>query len=130
MSDDETLVLDSSCWIAWIDTTDRRWEILDEYVEQRDADLVVPSIVLFEVDRWLRRNGIDAPTRLSITKRLRREREAPITHQIALRAGTLARAHGLATADALIAGTASVIGSDLCSFDPDFAAVPGATVLS
>lgn len=127
---ESALVLDSSCWIAWIDTTDGRSHLVDDVVEAASEMLLVPPIVLFEIDRWLRRNDIDSETRLAILKRIRREDEAPVTHQIALRAGVLARAHRLPTADALIAATASIHGCALATFDPDFAGVPGATVLA
>jgi predicted nucleic acid-binding protein len=67
---------------------------------------------------------------MGILRRIQREDAVPATHQIALRAGVLARAHGLATADALIAASAHVHGCSLATFDPDFAGVPGATVLA
>jgi predicted nucleic acid-binding protein len=124
------IVLDSSCWIAWIDTTDGRWKAVDDAVEAEQERLLVPSVVLFEIDRWLRRNAIASPTRLRIIRRIRREDQAPVDHRIALRAGVLALAHGLATVDALIAATAEVHGCSLATFDGDFAGVPGATVLA
>lgn len=123
------LVLDSSCWIAWFDDLDPRGRQVDRVAAEYDGRLAVPSIVIFEVDRWMARNGFEDRRRLSVLDRMSRERQIPIDRRVALRAGVLGRAHRLATADALIAGAASTGDCVLATFDPDFANVPGSTVL-
>lgn len=124
------VVLDSSCWIAWFDQQDARSDVLDACIERYDGRVAVPSMVLFEVDRWMRRNDIDESGREHVLARIGRERALPMDHRCALRAAVLSRQHRLATADAMIAAAASLHDCDLVTFDPDFADVPGATVLA
>lgn len=92
--------------------------------------LLVPTIVLFEVDRWMRRNDVKHEVRMSILNRMTREPSIPVDHRVAIRAGVFARTHQLATADALIAGSASIMGCALATFDLDFATIPGAVILA
>ncbi|MBC7461907.1 MAG: PIN domain-containing protein [Thermoleophilia bacterium] len=123
------LVLDSSCWISWIDEYDHRSQLVDDVVASYDGALAVPAIVIFEVDRWMRRNAFPDDARRKTLVLMSNERVIPIDAQVAIHAGVVARSHRLATADALIAGAAHIAGCDLATFDRDFIGLPGVVIL-
>lgn len=124
------VMLDSCCWIAWLAHDDGRGELLDDVVERYDGRVVVPSIVLFEIDRWLGRNPeVSDLEHHDVLARIQRETAQVIDHAVAQAAGRCSRAHGLATADALIVGAAHVARCDLVTFDSDFAGAPNVIVL-
>lgn len=95
----------------------------------RPADVVVPTIVQFEVYRWLLRET-DEATAAEAPVLDPALHVAPLTTAIAVRAAELARAHGLAMADALVLATGQEVGAQVVTCDRAFERLPGVTYLS
>jgi predicted nucleic acid-binding protein len=114
-------VVDTSVWIEWI--------VGSPLVESLALELptndqwIVPTIVQYELSRWLAREMSDAAAARAIafSKELV---VAPLTADIATKAADYAKIHGLATADAIIFATAADARADLLTCDAHFAKLP------
>ncbi|MCL7960586.1 MAG: type II toxin-antitoxin system VapC family toxin [marine benthic group bacterium] len=110
-------LVDSSGWLSYL---------LDEPNADRFApaivatdSLVVPSIVIFEVYRHLRRFlGIETAVRA--VSPLQDGTGVDLTQEIALLAGELGRRHDLPLADSVILASARSLGAILWTQDSDF----------
>jgi predicted nucleic acid-binding protein len=114
-------VVDTSVWIEWI-VGSPLGETLALELPTNDR-WVVPTIVQYELSRWLARETSDAAAARAIafSKELV---VAPLTTDIATKAADYAKVHGLATADAIIFATANDAGADLLTCDAHFAKLP------
>jgi len=118
-------LVDSSGWIEHL--TDG--PLADAYAEYVSApDLLVPSIVLYEVYKLLCRE-ISEQVALEAAARLKSARLVPLDDQLALEAADLSLEHGLATADAVVYATARHHDALLVTSDADFADLPGVQYL-
>jgi predicted nucleic acid-binding protein len=117
-------VVDTSVWIEWI-VGSPLGETLAPELPTNDQ-WIVPTIVQYELSRWLAREMSDA----AATRAIAFSTElvvAPLTTDIATNAAVYAKAHGLATADAIIFATAADARADLLTCDAHFAKLPGVT---
>ena len=110
-------VVDTSAWIEGLIRGAAGNPLVREIPAQ--SDWIVPTIVQLELAKWLSRNasaeeanGIIAFTNLCVVIEL--------DTAIAIRAAGLCRAHGLATADAIIYATALHADADLLTCDAHF----------
>ena len=89
----------------------------------RNDEWVVPTIVQYELSRWLAREMSDAAAAraTAFSKELI---IAPLTTDIATTAADYAKVHGLAAADAIIFATAADARADLLTCDAHFAKLP------
>ncbi|HEX8342054.1 MAG TPA: type II toxin-antitoxin system VapC family toxin [Tepidisphaeraceae bacterium] len=87
-------------------------------------DLLVPSIIFFEVIRVLRRLANDDAIGAAIFLMTAPE-TADLTQEIALAAAEVSAVHGLGTGDAIILATARVYGAELWTQDADFKDIDG-----
>lgn len=116
------IVPDACVWIeALADTpTGRRYLPL----LSAPQDLLVPSLVLFEVRRWaLRELDTDAADRILAMQR--QSRVLMLDEVISARGADLAAAHQLAAMDALIYATALQSEATLVTCDAHFKGLPG-----
>jgi len=120
-------VLVDSC--GWLEVaTDGPLASAFEAFLARTEDLIIPSIVQFEVYRWLLRETDEATAKdapvfdpaIAVV---------PLDTRIAVRAAELSRTHRLATADAIVLGTAREAGAELITSDQAFAGLPGVRCL-
>lgn len=88
------------------------------------ADLVVPTMVLLEVHKWVARE-IGSDKADLVAGQMHRGRVEPLTSTVALEASDLSRAHQLATADATIYAHAQIAGVTLVTCDRHFEGLPG-----
>lgn len=120
-------LLDSSAWIELLvqGPHHRRFEAI-----ARDrARLIVPSIVVFEVTRWARQKL--GPAGAWASRALLAEgTQVPLDARIAESAAGQALAHRLATADAIIYGTALAEGATVHTMDHHFKGLPGVEYVS
>jgi predicted nucleic acid-binding protein len=114
-------VVDTSVWIEWI-VGSPLGETLARELPTNDR-WIVPTIVRYELSRWLAREMSDAAAARAIafSKELV---VAPLTTDIATTAADYAKVHGLATADAIIFATANDARADLLTCDAHFAKLP------
>ena len=84
---------------------------------------VVPTIVQYELSRWLAREMSDAAAARTIAFSTELV-VVPLTTDIATKAAAYAKVHGLATADAIIFATANDTRADLLTCDAHFAELP------
>jgi predicted nucleic acid-binding protein len=122
-----SVVIDTSAWIEWFSDTPvsirlaQVWPISD--------DIIVPTLVLLELSKWLLRLKQPAEHSTALINRLRESRVSGLDEEIALSAADLCHRHRLATADGVIYATAMVTGSSLLTIDAHFKGLPGVTYL-
>jgi predicted nucleic acid-binding protein len=115
-------VVDTSAWIEWI-LGSPLGENLESELPDSDRWLV-PTIVQYELARWLAREMSEAAAARAIAFSTNLV-VAPLTTDIATKAVAYATAHRLAMADAIIFATAMDGGADLLTCDAHFAELPG-----
>lgn len=115
-------LVDSSGWLAYL---------LDEPTADRFAapitatdELVVPSIVILEVYRHVRRSA-DLGRALQAVAALRAGLVVELTEDIAIRAGELSLRHGLPLADSVVLATARILDAVVWTQDSDFEGLEG-----
>lgn len=121
-----TRVVDSSGWIEYL--ADGPLAAAFAPYLAPPEDVLTPAAVLYEVYRWVRREGGDAPAMEAVAQ-LEQTRLVPADHIVAITAADLSIDHGLAAADALIYATARLEGCELVTANIDFRGVPGVTLI-
>ncbi len=120
-------VVDTSAWIEWI-VGSTVGETLAPELPTNDQ-WVVPTIVQYELSRWLAREMSDAAAARAIAFSAELV-VAPLTTDIATKAAAYAKVHGLATADAIIFATAADARADLLTCDAHFAKLPSVVYIA
>jgi len=121
-----TRVVDSSGWIEYL--ADGPLAAAFAPYLAPPEDVLTPAAVLYEVYRWARREGGDAPAMEAVAQ-LEQTRLVPADHIVAITAADLSIDHGLAAADALIYATARLEGCELVTANIDFRGLPGVTLI-
>jgi predicted nucleic acid-binding protein len=113
---------DSNVWISWLvnDPGSNRFSA----VFADDSSVVVPTVIVYEVTRWLLVNNRAAVARRA-RERMERMQLVPLDGNLASRAAKIACEHRLAMADAMILATALEFDAEVWTQDVDFADVPG-----
>ena len=114
-------LVDSSAWIEWL-IGSPVGKTVAEHLPERAAWLV-PTLVQLELTMWLTREHGEA-TADQVIAFTQVCSIVPLDTQIALAADEACRAHGLATADAIIFATACAHDADLLTCDRDFEGLP------
>lgn len=122
-----TVLVDTCGWIEWL-TDGPLAERFAPYLS-RPADLVVPTLVQYELHRWICRER-DVPTAMEVIGFTEEGAVVPLDTPLAILASERATAHGLAMADAIIYATAREAAVDLVTCDGHFKALPGVTYFS
>ena len=115
-------VVDSSGWIEYFQDTPRA-DLFAAAIEDR-AQLLVPTISLFEVHRVLSR-ALPAEMVETCLDVMRRGRVLELTDRRAIAASEAATQHGLPLADAAIYSMALEHGATLWTQDVDYQGLPG-----
>ena len=100
-------------------------EKFQPYLKDAEA-LVVPTVVQFELYKWLDRNCGEEAAMKAIA-RTSRSRIVDLDTATALLAAELSRDHGLSFADAVIYASAKVHQTELVTSDNHFEGLPGVT---
>ena len=114
-------VVDTSAWIEWILGSETGVNVADELPP--DDQWVVPTIVQYELARWLTREmsaAVAASTIAFSTELVVRFLDT----EVATKAVDYANRYGLAMADLIIYATAIDTGADLLTCDAHFAELP------
>ena len=119
-------VIDSSGWLEYLADAPNA-NAFAPLIEDA-ANVIVPSIVLFEVGRrtWQQRGAATAEETLAL---LRNHRVVPLDAEIAGLAVAAGIRHKLAMADSIILATAEALGATVWSQDRDFEGIPGVRFL-
>ncbi len=120
-------VVDTSVWIEWIQDTPLGQRLALEL--PRNEDWIVPTIIQYELARWLARELSDeaASRLLAFTTELA---VIPLTTDLATKAAEYAALYKLAMADSIIYTTAVDSGADLLTCDAHFAKLPHVVYLA
>ena len=115
-------LVDSSAWIEWLIGSPVGEAVAEQLPEQ--ADWLVPTMVQLELAKWLTRERGEnkADQVIAFTQVCS---VAPLDTEIALAAAEACRAHGLATADAIVFATARAHDAELLTCDRHFEDLPG-----
>lgn len=119
-------LVDTSAWIEWLTASPTGIALAPEIPSP--TDWLVPTIVQFELAKWLTREvGEDkADQVIAFTETCV---VADLTTPIALSAAELSARHKLAMADAIVYATAITHGSDLLTCDRHFEGLAGVTLV-
>lgn len=98
--------------------------LADAYAEHLGAaDLLVPTIVLHEVRKFVHRT-VSPDAAAAVAARMKEANIVPLDEQIALEAAELGLQYGLAMADAIVYSTARCLLATLVTSDADFRDLP------
>ncbi len=120
------VLVDSSGWLEYL-TGDEKADAFGE-VLQRDVQVLVPTIVLYEVLKILLLRAGKSDADVFLSEALRR-RVVDLTETIVLAAASLSIDHKLPMADAIIYATARAHHAELITSDTHFVELPGVVVL-
>lgn len=118
------ILVDSSGWIELF--TDGPLVQSFEPFLADEAQVITPTIVLYEVYRLIRRERSEEEA-LTAVAAMKRTRLVPLSETIALTAADLGLEHRLAMADSIVYATARVERAELVTSDEDFAHLPAVT---
>lgn len=116
------VVVDSSAWIEWLIQSSTGKALAPHMPAPEDC--IVPTLVQFEVLKWLLREADEEQGDAFIAYTLTCDVE-PLSTEIALEAVVLARHLKLATADAIVLATARIKNAELLTCDAHFAGLEG-----
>jgi toxin FitB len=126
MTASEPVLVDSSGWLEYI-TGDEKADVFGA-VLQSDVQVLVPTIVLYEVLKILLLRAGKSDADIFLSEALRRK-VVDLTDTIALAAASYSIEYKLPMADAIIYATARSQRAQLVTSDTHFAGLPGVTVL-
>ena len=115
-------VVDSSGWIEYL-TDSKRADLFAFPIEQRDQ-LLVPTVSLFEVQKFLNRN-VSAELAKHCLDVMRLGRVLDLTDSRAIAAAKVATQHKLAFADAAMYSMALEHAATFWTQDVDYEGLPG-----
>lgn len=93
------------------------------------ADVVTPTVALYEVYKVLKREDSEEDALQAVAQMLKTN-VAPLSETLALEAADVSLEHSLAMADAIVYATARAHGAELVTADSDLEGLPGVTFLS
>lgn len=115
-------VVDSCGWLSYLkgDSLAKAYEALLE----EDGDLIVPTVVLYEVFKVMCRDGSEQTAREAVA-RMRQAEVVVLDESLALYAADLSLDLRLSMADAMVYATAQARDALLVTSDVHFAELPG-----
>lgn len=122
----EPVVLDSSGWLEFL-TSDAKADLFAPYLEG-SVTLIVPTVVLYEVQKALLLKAGKTAADIFISEALRRIVVA-FDEDLALSAAQLSIDYKIPMADAIIYATARQHHAQLVTGDSHFANLPGVTII-
>jgi predicted nucleic acid-binding protein len=126
MTASEIVLLHSSGWLEYI-TGEEKADAFGDIL-QREIQVLVPTIVLYEVLKILLLRAGRSEADAFLSEALRRK-VVDLTDTIALAAASLSIDYKLPMADAIIYATARAHQAELVTSDAHFTGLPGVTIL-
>lgn len=120
-------VVDTSAWIEWLIDSKTAGKFAAE-IPRRDA-FIVPTIVQFELQKWLDREASAqrAEEVIALTSKCV---VIPLGTTISIRAAIISTQYKLSATDAIIYATAQQHGADVLTCDAHFEGLPGVIYIS
>ena len=121
------IVVDSSVWIEWLAGSELAGMLDGLFTSANQC--IVPTLVQFEVVKWLRREADEDRADVFLAYSL----ECPVaslTTDIAVTAARLSFRHKLAMADAIVLATAREADASLLTCDAHFKDIEGVQYIS
>ena len=118
------ILVDTCGWIEWL-ADGALADKFRPFLDDTEA-LLVPTVVQFELYKWLERNSGEEAAMKAIA-RTTRSHVVDLDTSTALLAAELSRDHGLSFADAVIYASARKHKTDLVTSDDHFEGLPGVT---
>jgi predicted nucleic acid-binding protein len=115
-------VLDSSCWIEFFLNSASAPHV--SAVIEDTGNLIVPSIALFEVHKFLSRQLIRSENFSDCLNLMRRSRVIDLTDERAIAASQISQKNKLAMADAVMYSTALEFNATFWTQDSDYKGLP------
>jgi toxin FitB len=122
----EPVLVDSSGWLEYF-TKDVNAPAFMPYIEG-SRPLIIPTIVLYEVNKKILQIGTKAEADRFVSQALRRQ-VIPLDEFLSLAASSVSITHKLAMADAIIYATARAFEAELVTSDKAFGGLPGVILL-
>lgn len=116
-------LVDTSAWVEWISESELHRLIAP--MLPTTTDWLVPTIVQFELSRWIARNTSGLQRGEAVIAFSNSCVVVPMSTEIALAAAVVGRQHNLAVADAIIYATARAFGADMLTCDAHFEGLAG-----
>ena len=125
----ERIVVDSSGWVEFLGEGPKA-ERFSTYLGSQTVTLLLPSLVVYEVHKKLRREKGEAPAYRFISQAASfGDKLIPLTLELAVAASVMSIETHLAMADAIIYATAVKNDAQLITSDPHFANLPRVTLI-
>jgi len=121
-------LVDSCGWLHVFKGT-RLADTYRHILETHASEILVPSIVLYEVARVLRRD-MGKAVMMECVLRMQQENTVDLTESLALAASSISLEYGLAMADALVYATARQYEATLYTSDANLKGLPGVKLIS
>ncbi len=120
------IVVDSSGWIEFF-TGGPNARRYGRYLK-RPAELVTPTLVLYEVYKLVKRERTEEEALLAVAQ-MQKTRLVALSESLALAAADASLEFRIAMADAIVYATAQAEGAELVTEDRDLRGLPGVTYL-
>jgi predicted nucleic acid-binding protein len=122
-------VVDSSGWVEYF-ADGPKASIFARYFEEREEELFLPSIIVFEVYKKFVRENANTAAELFLSKAFAfRDRLIPLDLQLAALAAKTSLDAKLPMADAVIYASARARRAQLITSDAHFSGLPGVTLV-
>ncbi len=115
------ILIDSSGWIEFFTEGPRLEGYIQHFAEI--ANIITPTIVVYEVYRKIRKNKTEEDALLAVSL-MNRTFVVDLTESIALSAADLSLQHGLPAADSIVYATALESGCQVVTNDNHFRGLP------
>lgn len=116
------VVVDSSGWIEFFTGGPNAGRFAKAI--ERTGELVVPTISIVEVCRWVMREASTADA-LTVAATMKQGRVVPLEEGLAVIAAEISHKHRLPLADGIIYATARAAAAELLTQDADLKGLPG-----
>ncbi len=121
------IVLDSSGWLEFFSDGPHADQFATRL--QHPTDILTPTIALYEVYKWVKRERSEDEAILAIAT-MKKTRVVDLTEELALTAADLSLTNKLAMADSIMLAVARAHDAELVTTDAGFEGIRGVTVFS
>lgn len=119
------IVFDSSGWLEFFTEGPHAEKFAQRL--RKPADILTPTIALYEVYKWVRRERSEDEAIFAVAT-MKKTRIIDLTEELALTAADLSLANKIPMADSIMLAVARAYDAELVTTDSDFEGLEGVTV--